>query len=201
MVDPVAEGVDEAFGSIVDGLEKNLRPRDISDTVADSVDDLVVALPKAAPEAQFTVPGHPPLRFRTATLSRNPWRRATHEDAGETVVHGLLEMVDLRSSRFRLRDVAGNAIDPHDVADAERAAHLVGERVAVTGVLAVGRGTQHHRMDGATVEAAKPIEERLAISPTRPLEVLLSETRSHAAPPPMDISDEEFAEFLADIRG
>lgn len=201
LVDPVAEGVDEAFWSIVHGLEKNLRPQDISDTVADSVDDLVVALRKAAPQAEFTVPGHPPLRVRTATLSRDPWRRAAHEDVGETVLHGLLEMVDLHSSRFRLRDVAGNAIDLHDVADAERAARLVGEQVTVTGVLAVGRGTQHHRMDGATVEAAKPIEERLAIDPTRRLEVLLTEARSHAAPPPMDISDEELAEFLADIRG
>lgn len=56
-------------------------------------------------------------------------------------------MVDLHSSRFRLRDVAGNAIDLHHVAVAERVAHLVGEQVTVTGVLAVGRGTQHHHIE------------------------------------------------------
>lgn len=201
LIDPVSQGVDDAFWSIVEGLQRNHRPKDISDTVADSVDNLVVALRKAAPEAEFTVPGHPTRRFRTATLSRDPWQRTAHDDAGETTLHGLLEMVDLRSSRFRLRDIAGNSVDLHDVVDAEHAAHLVGEQVTVTGALAVGRGTQHHRMDGATVEAAKSLEERFRISPAASVETLLSEARSHPVPPPMDISDEELAEFLADIRG
>ena len=59
-------------------------------------------------------------------LSRPPWQQ--HDEAGvdEVAIYGILEMVDLHSSRFRVRDVAGNAVDLLGVANAAEVAHLVG---------------------------------------------------------------------------
>ncbi len=155
LVDPLAEQVDAAFWSIVGGLEANARPRGISDSVADAVDNLVVALAKAAPQMQVTTAGRSSPMLQTQSIARGPWQRSMHENAGKSVLHGLLEMVDLRSARFRLRDAADTAVDLIDVVDAENAAHWVGERVTATGVLAVGRGTQHHRMETPTIARAE----------------------------------------------
>ena len=92
--------VDEAFPSIVDGMRVNQRPSSVPEPVADAIDGLVVALTKAAPRVAVTVPGHSPRLLETSTLSRAPWQRQPAAPAGEETVHGLLEMVDLRSAGF-----------------------------------------------------------------------------------------------------
>lgn len=92
LVDPLAQQVDEAFWSIVDSLDSNERPEAISDSVAESVDRLVVALQKAAPRAEILVPGHRPKLLVTRGLSRLPWQQATPESADETLPHGMFEM-------------------------------------------------------------------------------------------------------------
>jgi DNA-binding SARP family transcriptional activator len=108
-------------------------------------------------------------------------------------------MVDLHSSRFRVRDVAGNAVDLPDVANAVEVAHLVGDRVRARGVLRRGSSTQHHRLEGSVVEAAPPIADRLGIAPSATLDQLLEAARRVPAPPPIEISDAEMDEFLAAI--
>lgn len=201
ILDPVSEQVDATFWGIVEGMDTNRRPSQVSDSVADSVDRLVVALAKAAPKVEVTVPGHQPQTLRTNLLSRTPWQRQSGDEAGEVSVHGVLEMVDLHSARFRLRDPAGNAIDLHEVEGPEDAAHLVGARVVATGVLAVGQGTQHHRMEGASIAPEVPVESRLGIQQPASLDALRQQARTAPTPAPLDLSEDELDDFLAEIRG
>lgn len=198
--DPISGDVDRAFWDIIEGMDTGRRPEMVSDAVAESVDDLVVALSKAAPEAEVKVPGHGVRSVVTCRLSRVPWQRSAPRAAGETQLHGILEMVDLRTSRFRLRDVAGNAVDLLDVVDPESAAHLVGERVSARGVLAVGHGTQHHRIERPVLTAQEPVVSRFDLSPAASISELTTRARTVTDVPPMDLSLEELDTFLAEIR-
>lgn len=201
LLDPLADGVDAIFWSIVEAMETNERPTEVSDSVAESVDHLIVALQKAAPRAEITVPGHLPRLITTDAIRRGPWKRADQESAGEATLFGVLEMVDLHSKRFRLRDLAGNTVDLHDVVDADTAATLVGHRVRVSGLLGVGSGNQHHRVDGPRIELAETVEDRLLIESSPSLEEIVTRAQAMPEPAPLEISDEEMDEFLAAIRG
>ncbi len=191
--------MDAHFQVITDGLVANQRPGDVPDSVAEAVGRLVVALTRAAPRAEITTPGRFPQTLATRRLSRSPWQRDEGAGVEGAAIYGILEMVDLHSSRFRVRDVAGNAVDLPDVANAVEVAHLVGDRVRARGVLRRGSSTQHHRLEGSVVEAAPPIADRLGIAPSATLDQLLEAARRVPAPPPIEISDAEMDEFLAAI--
>lgn len=200
ILDPVSDQVDATFWSIVEGIRTNERPVGVTDTVADSVDKFIIALAKAAPDAAITIPGHDTQMLRTNMMSREPWQRHGGEEAGEVSVHGILEMVDLHTARFRLRDPASNAIDLHEVKAPDEAAHLVGTSVVATGVLAVGQGTQHHRMERAQIAPEESLQGRLGIPPSTSLEGLRQQAARAPKPQPLDLSDAELDDFLAEIR-
>lgn len=198
--DPISTGVDEAFWELAEGIRLNSRPGLVSDSVADAVDQLVVALSKAAKGAELTVPGHGRVEVRTSLLSRDPWRRQIPGGTGESGIHGVLEMVDLRTARFRLRDAAQNGIDLIDVRNAEVAAHLVGEAVTATGVLALGRGTGHHRMEQAVIAERLDLDQSLG-GAAGSLGELVQAAARKPAPPPMELAPEELDDFLAALDG
>lgn len=199
--DPISSGVDEAFWALVEGIRSNCRPAIASDPVADAVDQLVVALGKAAKGAEITVPGHGRVDVRTGLLSRDPWRRRFPDGTGETGIHGVLEMVDLRTARFRLRDAAQNGIDLIEVQNAEAAAHLVGESVTATGVLALGRGTGHHRMEQAVIAERLELGRRNSAA-AAPTLIELAETAARKpVPAPMELAPDDLDDFLAALDG
>lgn len=199
--DPISSGVDEAYWDLVQGIQRNARPAMASDPVADAVDQLVVALGKAAQGAEIAVPGHGRVEVRTSLLSRDPWRRRMPGGIGESGIHGVLEMVDLRTARFRLRDAAQNGIDLIDVRNAEAAAHLVGEPVTATGVLALGRGTGHHRMEQAVIAEQLELGQRSG-APSAPSLIDVAQAAARRpAPPPMELGPDELDDFLAALDG
>ncbi len=202
LVDPLAEQVDEAFWSIFTGMSMNERPADLSDTVVDAVDKLIAALSNAAPQVEVQVANHDVRVLAMPEVSRTPWQRSSPQPTEPAVLHGLLEMVDLRTSRFRLRDAAGNGIDLIDVAEARSAAALVGQNVRVEGNLQIADGGQRHRMVSPHVMGAEAIETRLGLRPQPSISDLLIQARSAPSyPPPLNLSDEELDDFLAVVRG
>lgn len=200
VIDPLSEGVDRAFLEIIEGMRLNTRPPGVSDAVASSVGELVGALHRAAPQAQFTVDGQRSAIMRTEVISRDPWQPELADSSGEVTVHGTLEMVDLRTAKFRLRDTVGNRIDLVDVQLPEQAAHLIDERVSVVGVLLMGRDHRHHRIESPIITRA-PSHDILLTSPGPSTLGKLVETASQLdAPSRVDLSDEELDSFLAEIR-
>ncbi|MDO5682373.1 MAG: hypothetical protein Q4G46_06060, partial [Propionibacteriaceae bacterium] len=191
IVDPFADLVDRDFAAIVHGMATGERPTGIADSVAEAVDRLVVGLSTSAPVVTIDVPGHGSTMLHTKNLTRTPWQRE-HTVANEAVLHGTLEMVDLRSSNFRLRDSVGNAIDLMDVVDPDEAAHLVGERVTVSGFFVAGVGTHRHRMENPRIIAGVDAASRLRLAPTPELASVIAEARTVPTAPPLDLSDDEF---------
>lgn len=199
IADPISRDVDTAFWDIVKGVRDNHRPVAVSDTVADAVEGVIVALSKAAPVTDVTVPGHGKARLDRDQISRDPWKPSNLEEPTETTVHGRLDMVDLRSARFRLRDAAHNSIDLVAVKNVDEAALLVGQLVSATGLFALGREADHHRVDGAIVVASH-VRTTLGYAAASLTEALAA-ARQAPVPEPMELTLEELDSFLAAIHG
>lgn len=73
-------------------------------------------------------------------------------DAEGMVVTGQLEAVDLRSSRFRIRDDMGHRIPLEDVPRATEVGHLVGHRVRAVGFGILGSDGQLKGIKGPAIE-------------------------------------------------
>lgn len=200
-VDPLADDVDTAFWGIVEGLRDNRKPQSLGDSVTAAVSDLAVALRKAAPKVEFSVPGHGKVAIVSAALDPSIWSSALPVINLDAVVHGRLEMVDLKSAAFRLVDAVGNAIDLRSVQNPTEASALIGRQVTATGPLWRGSGAKHDRMESPSVTAAASLDERFNVDAQPSLDELIA--RAHQSPEPsaIDLTDDELDEFLAAIRG
>lgn len=196
--DPISRDVDAAFWEIAQGVQQNRRPESVSDSVAEAVDGVIAAIRVAAPITEITVPGHGLVSLKTDEVWREPWKRRDVAEPVVSTVHGVLEMVDLRSARFRLRDAAHNSIDLIDVRNPPDVARLVGELVTATGLFTIGRGSDHHRVDNAMVEAAKI---RIVPDVSFSMEDAVLVARAKTAPPPMELTTDEVTSFLAAVHG
>jgi len=170
------------MAGIIAGLAANRRTTGITNPIADAVDNLIRALTRLAPEVIIGLPDGSAARLRTSHLSREPWRQSRTEPVRTALVTGRLEMADLHTARFRVRDREGTPYDVTEVPEPDQAARLVGTLVAVRGVLQPGTGTQHHRIEQGRIQPAEPPRA----GPARP------------APDPLDLTDEQWRQFLAD---
>lgn len=117
----------------------------------------------------------------------------------EVTTVGLLEMVDLASETFRLRDAAGNAIPLRHVVSPHRAAALVDQRVSATGRRIDGARGHFRGIEAASIDPfALPAEWTAVTSPD------WAAIGARPGPDPdggADLTDEEFAELLAAMKG
>lgn len=119
----------------------------------------------------------------------------------ETVtVSGVVEMADLRSHRFRLRDDVGNAIALNEVADVTAARGLVGERAD-----AVGQPLRDNRGRLTALSSATVVAAQVPASWTqRVRDDTWQELAWAQGPDPeggVEVDDAEWAVFLAAVKG
>lgn len=110
-------------------------------------------------------------------------------------VSGKLELVDLRRSRFRVRDRAGNDIVLEHVVNAEDVAHLAGELVTATGTASTTTQGRVSRLTDAAVHATS--------LPDWPAPSLADALAGASQPPEGGIEgvgEDELNDFLALIR-
>lgn len=125
---------------------------------------------------------------------------AAGPDPAIRAVTGTLESADACGTTFRIRDVVGNTIELVDVENPQAYSILVGREVTVTGSFSPTDGKGSHRMTGTTISLAANALVRLGISEPSSLESLLAEACQAPDPDPIDLTDEEFASFLAAAR-
>ena len=122
------------------------------------------------------------------------------DGADNVVVTGSLEMVDLRSHNFRIRDDAGNAIELQDVRDAHVAARLLGTDVTAAGRAVRDRTGLLRAVVGPEVAGEDETVSGLRVSPRMTIAALLDAEPGPAPDGGIDLTDAEFAAFLEATR-
>jgi hypothetical protein len=197
---PLVEEIDRRFVEIIEAIGRGERPGWMSPLIAESTGHLVAALRSAAPRAVFAFGTGRRVALRTADLRQEVWRiDAPLVEASPVTAVGVLEAVDLRTDRFRLRDDVGSRIALSRVLNAEEVATFVGRRVQATGT-AIEDKVGHLTLDRAVLEPFEPPREWLGKKP-----VDLDEVFALVPGPDPDggieMTDEEFEEFLRLVHG
>ncbi len=201
--DVLAEGlehhtVDRLF-EVFTGIAADRPPSWTTAPIGEAAVSLIDALARTSAECDLTssTGRHPVVRLLPRAASHSVWPAAepVRPQRPGVSVSGRLDLIDLRRSRFRIRDRAGNDIPLEQVTNAADVARLAGDVVTATGTATIGSRGQVVSLTGAEVEATRLPD--LAPPP-------LAEVLADAAPPPTagiaDISDEEVTEFLALIH-
>lgn len=197
---PFEKAVDERLWDTIEAIARDSPPDDTPQAVRDSALGLLDALAKAARRVEISRPGGRPVSFRPTERNREVWA-STAAAGNETVtVSGVVEMVDLRSHRFRLRDDVGNAIALNDVADVTAARGLVGERAD-----AVGQPVRDNRGRLMALSSSTVVPAQIPSAWTERVRDDAWREAAHAmAPDPdggADFDDAEWAAFLAAVKG
>jgi len=194
---PFEQAVDDRFWQVLAGISEDLPPTDAPPAVRESALELLDSLAHAARSVELTNPFGDRVSFRPAERERSVWAtqaRTVHDD--EVTVSGVVEMVDLKSHKFRLRDDLGNAIPLEGVETT--AARLVGGRATV-----IGRPV-HNAKGGLVAIATTSISS--ASIPNEWVARVEDEawrTRSSSPDPSggVDFSDDEWTAFLDAVSG
>lgn len=124
--DPISHEIDETFWLIAEGMKRNRRPADVTDSTAAAVDELIGASRHAAPVVEVRSHDRSSVELRPESVDREVWQSSLNTMSTRASYIGVLEMLDLRNGRFRIADDVANRIvlkdvhAPHDAAPAGR---------------------------------------------------------------------------------
>lgn len=188
----------QRFEEVIVGLGADSRPGWTPDVVAESAGQVLEALARCVPTAEFTSSSGAAATIDTRSADRSIWRRGTTVGAELVTAVGHLEMVDLKSRRFRLRDDVGNSIALKHVRNDHDAARLIDQRVSATGMPERG-----DRGELAAVEAPALTASPLPAEWIPGHDIDWSDELAKPGPdtaPAINLSDDDFAAFLAVLK-
>lgn len=166
--------------------------------MAESALKVLDALDRSADSIEVTTSRETTFEIRPATAERAVWRPALPVSHEVTSAVGRLEKVDLRDHQFRIRDDVGNAIALRHVVDAERVASLINQRVTATGQASRGARGELRGLDDPVLEAAPlPKEWGAGIGVDWSAELAKPGPDAQGG---VELTDEEFADFLATLK-
>lgn len=197
---PFEEAFDERLWQTIVAIGHDAPPEDAPAGVRESAVGLLDALKHAARKVEVARPSGASVTFRPAERDRGAWAvagRAVEE--GTVSVTGVVEMADLRSHKYRLRDDVGNAIPLEGVGDPSSTARLLGERAD-----AVGRPVRDTH--GRLVAVSAPTLRAATVAASWTVPVQDEAWKDVALPGPdpdggVEFSDDEWDGFLAALRG
>jgi hypothetical protein len=203
--DPFEEQVLDRLWEVFGGLESDVPPDWATAPVAQAAIEFVGSVGAAARKCEFTgrrgQRERRPVAVRPQEVNREAWTTliADPELVPQAGVTGDLDLVDLRTRRFRVRDAVGNDVVLEDVGNTAEAATLVGQRVRAVGTGVRGaRGQIVKIVEPHVSDAAMP-SEWLHRGPADLISVFA--TRSA---PSLDgvagVDDAELEALLADLR-
>lgn len=163
--DPFVEQVMDRLWEVFGGLESDVPPDWATAPVAQAAIDFVGSLGAAARECEFTGRRGQRVRGRIAVrplnVNREPWTTLSAEPelVPQASVTGDLDLVDLRTRKFRVRDAVGSDVVLEDVRNTAEAAALVGRRIRAVGTGVRGtRGQITKLVEPHVSDAAMPAE-------------------------------------------
>lgn len=140
---------------LFDGMAADQPPAWATQLVGEAAARVLEALALNCDDCEIASsnPRRRPVRLAPARASRAVWTAIAPApiSLADTEVSGVLDLVDLRAARFRVRDDVGNDIALEQVGNAAEAARLVGTRVSAVGEAILGLRGQITRLVSADV--------------------------------------------------
>lgn len=174
---PDEEAVDRQLAELIECIGGDRRPDWVTDSLANTADELVAAFQKTAPSVEFRLDGVSKVTFDTHNIHRETWRPLNPNPVAEATFTGRLFAVNLNTHRLQVQDDVGNRVDLPRVADDFAVKHLIGSHVTVTGTpeldaqgrISALREAQVVPMGGLPADVGVPasvgLEEILASAP------------------------------------
>ncbi len=202
-LDLIDDETDEFIGRFeetMSAVSTNRPPEWASPAVRQSVSKMIKSLRTAGAErATWSSPTREHRRAVHQTLvvpdlDDTVWIVANEHETETVQMSGRLDLVDLRTGRFRVRDDVGHDVRLEEVVDVEAASRLIGLRVTVTGTA--------DRVDGRLLRVLEPTltPERLPADWTTPP----ADVRPMGSPPPRagisGVTVDEVEELLREIH-
>jgi len=196
---PEYETADRRFWETVNAIGQDMRPDWVSEPVAESAGRFVTAMRDAAPRSTLRDSDHAPVEIESSRIRPETWTAKRVATTTRMEARGRLEMVNLRSHEFRVRDDVGQAVDLLHVRDDTHAAQHVGQWVIAEGdgvFLADGLVALDNAGITLVDDPAKGLEHDDLVT----LEDLLAGAPGPDPSGGIDLSDDEFAAFLEAAR-
>lgn len=197
---PEQEQADTRFWELVSAVAEDQRPAWVSDLIAESAAKFVDAVQSAAPTVRLSSPGRRDISIASERVHAETWISPRQRTDTEMTANGRLEKVDLRSHEFRVRDDVGQAVDLTHVENDGTAARLVGKWVVARGSAVLAGSGRLVSLDRATVDAVEDPATPYLVDDVSTLADILA---SAPGPDPnggIELTDDEFASFLAAAR-
>lgn len=146
----------ERFWDVLAGIESGTRPEWVTPLVAESAARVIDAFSTVAGQVEISRVDGRRAYLATPQLDRDIWQLPKVVQTTEAItVAGRLEKVDLFTRKFRIRDDVGNTILLEEVADADAAGPLVGQRTEASGLPGYDAAGQLRAINGAHIVAAE----------------------------------------------
>ena len=187
----------EWFDEAMAGISSNRPPKWANPLVRQSASRMIRCLKEVGAQRATWGPRdkrRSAKRIMVVTeLDDTVWQVEAAHETESVVVSGLLDLVDLRTRHFRIRDDVGHDVRLEEVVDVDAASRLIGQRVIAKGVA--------ERIEGRLLRVVEPslIIERL---PTEWVAAIV-ENPPVGGPPPRsgitDVTAEDVEELLREI--
>lgn len=200
---PIDDGLEQrtadVLWEVVSAFSEGGKPGWTTADIDESALRLLDGLGRAS-QADFGRGDGRELSLKPAQVDRSAWTRSGDRvtDVEVTMV-GVLEMVDLASETFRLRDAVGNKIPLRHVLEPHAAATLVDQRVSAAGRRIEGVRGQFRGIAAPSLQPFALPAEWIAVAAPDWIGIT-----GRPGPDPeggADLTDEEFAELLAAMKG
>lgn len=175
---PDEEAVDLRFAELIASIGSDVRPDWVTDSLANTADELVAALQRTAPKVELKIDGINKGSFETKAIHRETWKPSAPAQAEEEITFtGRLFAVNLNTHRLQVQDDVGNQVALPKVLNDTEVGKLVGAYVRVMGAPEVDLAGKLTYINDASVELAPdPLSGQPFPSSTTLEEILASAT-------------------------
>lgn len=191
---------DARFWEVIEGIAEDRRPDSATELIAEAAAKLLLAIKSAGTEVVFSSPGRHFVSVVSERTHLATWSIRSSVLGSRASAAGRLEKVDLHSHSFRLRDDVGNAVTLKHVENDSAAGRLIGQWVVAEGLAEVDRLGRLIALDHARVQEVVDPAAGFVGDYVVPLEEILASAPGPEPGAGIELTDDEFADFLRAAR-
>lgn len=189
-------GFDLKLQESITGIAVNHRPEWMTDTQADTAENLRKTFARVSPTLEFFVDGDKIQSFNTRETISSVWEQTVLSAEEPIVFYGELRAANLNSKQLHVRDDIGHAVQLPEIENPKLFRHLLGEYVAVTGEALRDQSGRITKIVNAEIQPLDAFPTGTSKPPVRSAGEIIKGSEPQAAFVPFDFTADESDAFL-----